>query len=254
MRFMVALGFISLNVSMATAAPAERNYSAGETRFLAISSADEGSLEFMLSIGVSDGEAQCTEGDVSCLTVMGEATKRGSVFIYSGDDGEIMFEINADSVEISEASGDLGSGSDNARQLSRIVGSYELVAQQQAEAAAQGNDVYFQTPTGNISCVVVSEQGGFVRCDMKQLKQTYTTRPDDCDLDWGTAFGIAADGESGEVICHGNTLLGTEPRKLECGKTLEVGDFQCLSEKTGLICKNSAGHGFTLSKARQKLF
>ena len=254
MRLIVALVLISLTASMATAAAAERIYSARETRFLAIGSVDEGSLEFTLSIGVSDGEAQCIEGDVSCLTVSGEATKRGSVFIYSGDDGEIMFEINADSVEISEASGDLGSGSGNARQLSRIVGSYRLVAQQQSDAAAQRNDAYFQTPTGNISCVIVSEQGGFVRCDMKQLKQSYTKRPVDCELDWGSAFGIAADGKSGKVICHGDTLFGTEPRKLEYGKTLEVGGFQCLSEKTGLTCKNSAGHGFTLSRARQKVF
>ena len=254
MRFIAALVFTSLTVSMTAAAPAERIYSAGKTRFLAITSADDGSLEFTLSIGVSDGEAQCSEGDVSCLMVMGEASKRGPVFIYSGDDGEITFKINADSVEITKASGDLGTGSGNAQQLSRIVGSYALVAQQAADAAAQRDDVYFQTPTGNISCVAVSEQGGFVRCDMKQLKQTYTKQPDDCELDWGTAFGIASDGKSGEVICHGDTLFGTEPRKLEYGKMLEVGGIQCLSEKTGLTCKNSAGHGFTLSKARQKVF
>lgn len=128
------------------------------------------------------------------------------------------------------------------------------LARTAAGTEARQDDVFFQTPTGNISCMIVSEQDGYVRCDMQQLQPSHATPPDDCDLDWGTAFAITANGKSGELICHGDTLFGTRPMKLEYGKTLEVGGFRCLSEKTGLTCKNSAGHGFMLSRARQRLF
>ena len=89
---------------------------------------------------------------------------------------------------------------------------------------------------------------------MQQLKQTFRDKPSDCDLDWGAVFGIAGDGKVGEVICHGDTLFGTNPKKLEYGRSVEAFGFSCQSEKTGLSCKNAAGHGFMLSKARQSLF
>lgn len=157
-------------------------------------------------------------------------------------------------MRITKASGTLGSGSGNAQQLSKIVGSYKLVAQQASGVSEQGETVFFQSPSGNISCAIFPADESSLRCDMRELKQSHTGRPADCELDWGTAFGITASGQTGEVICHGDTLFGTDAMRLEYGKTLEAGGFQCLSEKTGLTCKNSAGHGFTLSKAQQKLF
>jgi hypothetical protein len=258
MRILLGLLCIAVTANLsgvAYAGQAERTYSSGADRFLSITGSGAGSVEFTLSVGVGEGEARCAEGDVSCLTVMGEAKDIGSMFAYSDSEGgEITFKINPDSVEVVSATGTLGTGTGNVQQLSVIAGVYMLVAQQDADVAPQRDDIIFQTPSGNISCVIVSDPGGFVRCDMRQLTQTHTKRPGDCDLDWGTAFGIAADGNSGEVICHGDTLFGTEPMKLDYGKSIEASGFLCFSEKTGLTCRNSAGHGFTLSKARQKLF
>jgi hypothetical protein len=255
MQYLVALIALLLAAGFAAAAPQQGMFSAGSTRFLSIDAATDTSFEFTLDIGVADGDARCAEGDVSCLSIAGEANGVADRFVYVSPDGEgeITFELGNDTIRILDASGTLGSGSGNAQQLPQILGLYEMVAQD-AEAASQRGDVYFQTPSGNIICVIISEKEGFIRCDIRQLTQTYTKAPDGCELDWGTAFGIAADGNSGEVICHGDTLFGTEPMKLEYGKTVEAGGFQCLSEKTGLTCKNAAGHGFRLSKARQKLF
>ena len=42
--------------------------------------------------------------------------------------------------------------------------------------------------------------------------------------------------------------------KLDYGTTIEKTGISCTSEKTGLTCKNTAGHGFSLSKAKQKIF
>ena len=37
-------------------------------------------------------------------------------------------------------------------------------------------------------------------------------------------------------------------------ETITLGSFSCTSEKTGMTCTNPAGHGFTIAKAKQRLF
>lgn len=90
------------------------------------------------------------------------------MFAYSdGEGGEITFKINPDSVEVVSATGALGTGTGNVQQLSAIAGVYMLVAQQDADAVPQRDYIFFQTPSGDISRVIVSDQGRFVRCDMR---------------------------------------------------------------------------------------
>lgn len=256
MHYLVALIAALLTAGLAAAAPQNGMFSAGSTRFLSVNASTDTSFGFTLDLGVADGDARCAEGDVGCLSIAGEANGSSDMFVYvsPAGAGEITFELGRDTIRILDASGTFGSGSGNAKQLAKIVGVYQMVAQDTPGTGALNEEVFFQTPSGNIRCTIVSDLGGFVRCDMRQLTPTYTQRPDDCDLDWGTAFGIANDGNSGEVICHGDTLFGADAMKLEYGKMLEVGGFECLAEKTGLTCKNALGHGFTLSKARQKVF
>lgn len=115
------------------------------------------------------------------------------------------------------------------------------------------SDVVFQTPSGNIICYL-SLADSYIRCDMAELKQSHSERPDDCDLDWGHVFGIAGAGNRGEKVCYGDTLFGTEARTLGYGEELSGGGFACRSERSGLTCRNATGHGFMLSKARQELF
>lgn len=256
MRKILPFLLLSLMSSMVAAAPAQGVYTSGSGQILSVQTATDSSFQFSLAIGVAGDQTQCSEGDVGCLSIAGEAKADAGRFAYKDPDGqgEIIFEAGPNSLKIVDATGTLGSGSGNVSQLSRITGVYRLVAQQTSAASSPATPVFFQTPSGNISCAIFPGEESSLRCDMKELKQTYTARPADCELDWGTAFGISAVGKSGEVICHGDTLFGTDSASLAYGKSLEAGGFQCMSEKSGLTCRNAAGHGFTLSKAKQELF
>ena len=86
------------------------------------------------------------------------------------------------------------------------------------------------------------------------MTPTYTQRPDDCDLDWGNAFGITADGMKGELICYGDAVYDPNVITLGYGEVIEQAGLKCRSERKGLTCKNGRGHGFFLSKAKQELF
>ena len=237
----------ALLASVACAAPNEGVYRAGDNRALTVSATADNSFEFSLAIGAADGEGMCTEGDVSCLSITGAAEASADGYTYVDPDGEgsITFEVKDEDIVISKAVGSLGSGSGNAQQLNWIAGVYELPAQR--------DYISFQTPSGNIGCAIWPGKDGELRCDIKELQQSFTAKPDDCEFSWGSAFELKPLGK-GQVICFNDTAFNSEAIKLEYGKTLNVGGFRCLSEKTGLTCKNGAGHGFTLSKARQKLF
>jgi hypothetical protein len=122
-----------------------------------------------------------------------------------------------------------------------------------APAAAQ-DGAQFQTPSGNIHCVIYAEQPAGVRCDMVELVQSYTAPPPDCDLDYGTSFYVEADAPKAGLSCHGDTIILPTMSVLAYGSQISVGGITCQSETSGLTCTNQTGAGFTLSRARQTLF
>ena len=65
-------------------------------------------------------------------------------------------------------------------------------------------------------------------------------------------FGLPMKGAAAR-ICAGDTVAGAHPT-LPYGAKWSRGGIECESEKTGLTCKNQTNHGFSLSKAAQKLF
>lgn len=247
MRPALVIATLLFTAAFAWAAPKEGVYRGGDNRALTVSGATDSYFEFSLAIGASDGENSCIDGDVSCLGITGSAESSGEVFTYVDPDGEgsITFEIKDGDIQISKAVGSLGSGSSNSQQLNWIAGVYEM--------PAESSYVYFQTPSGNIGCAIWPGKDSYVRCDMKELQPTYQDKPSDCDFSWGSAFELTTTG-SGEVICFNDTSINADAPKVEYGKAFELGSFRCLSEKTGLTCKNTRGHGFSLSKARQKVF
>lgn len=248
MRYALLIGVIlASTTTLAMAAPKAGIYRSGDHRALSLSNATDSSFEFSLAIGAVEGENTCAEGDVSCLSISGLAKADGEGFTYVDPDGEgsITFELEAEDLIISKITGTLGSGSGNLQQLNWIAGVYEL--------PPESSYFYFQTPSGNIGCAIWPGKDSYLRCDMKELRQTYKDPPSDCEFSWGSAFQLTATGK-GEVICFNDTSLNASATKLEYGKTFELNGFHCVSEKTGLTCKNAAGHGFTLSKARQKVF
>lgn len=123
-----------------------------------------------------------------------------------------------------------------------------------ASPAAAQDLLFFQSPTGNIHCLIATGDYAGARCDMRQLTPTYRTAPPDCDLDWGSSFEIAAQGRKGALACVGDSVEDPGSFVLGYGKSVTLGGFVCSSEKSGMTCTNPAGHGFTLSKAKQRLF
>ena len=123
-----------------------------------------------------------------------------------------------------------------------------------ATPALADDFIYFHAPSGNIHCALMSGDYAGVRCDMQTLTPSFRNRPTDCDLDWGDAFEVGPLDRQGQVICHGDTVINPQSMELGYGASASLGDFICTSEKSGMTCTNANGHGFSLAKARQKLF
>lgn len=123
-----------------------------------------------------------------------------------------------------------------------------------AAGAAVANEQAFQSPSGNIRCIV-SEEGLFaVRCDLEVDRQSYTDRPETCEGDWGTSFVVLRAG-TGLLNCALEEIAPPEtPLVLPYGVTLELDGITCLSETTGMTCTNAQGGGFAVRRAEQRIF
>jgi hypothetical protein len=121
--------------------------------------------------------------------------------------------------------------------------------------AALAEEAYFKTPSNNIYCMYFDDgETAELRCDISEYKPSNTQPPDGCDLDWGGAFVIDAKANRGTMLCHGDTVISGEAKTLRYGTSWQGGGITCTSEKAGLTCENSKGHGFFLSRAKQKVF
>jgi hypothetical protein len=123
-----------------------------------------------------------------------------------------------------------------------------------ATPAAADDLLFFHSPSRNIHCLISTGDYAEARCDMRALTPSYTTAPPDCELDWGASFAIAPESRKGYLACVGDTVEDPGSVELGYGQSLSLGGLTCTSEKTGVSCTNPAGHGFSLAKARQKLF
>jgi hypothetical protein len=112
----------------------------------------------------------------------------------------------------------------------------------------------FRSPTGNIHCAIYTlDVGAEARCDLAELTQSYRKRPASCDLDWGSAFYVDSAGK-GAVGCVGDTVRDPGNLVLPYGEAVSLGGISCVSAKTGITCTNAAGHGFSVSKAKQRVY
>jgi hypothetical protein len=111
--------------------------------------------------------------------------------------------------------------------------------------------IYFQVPSGNIHCGV---RQSYLDCEIGKSTAKLPAKPKDCNLDWGSRFGMSSTGKA-QRSCHGDTI-GRDPKNpvLEYGKTWRGEGFTCTSKPTGLTCKNKDGRGWTLSKSKQQFF
>jgi hypothetical protein len=123
-----------------------------------------------------------------------------------------------------------------------------------AAPALADDYIGFRSPTGNIHCAIYEWNGGAeARCDLRELTPSYTRAPAGCDLDWGNSFAVGATGK-GVLACVGDTVMDPGNWVLDYGQAASLGGISCVSAKTGITCTNAEGHGFSVAKARQKLF
>jgi len=118
---------------------------------------------------------------------------------------------------------------------------------------AQSAPTGFQSPSKNIACQYFDyDKQNTLRCDIMEATVT-VRRPADCDLEWGKAFEMNAKG-SAERICYGDTIMDRSLPVLAYGNVWQRGGFTCTSEQAGVTCFNAERHGFSLSRAEQKVF
>ncbi|MGD9572897.1 MAG: DUF6636 domain-containing protein [Thermoleophilia bacterium] len=115
----------------------------------------------------------------------------------------------------------------------------------------------FATPTRNIACAGDKRE---MRCDIRVTNATPPPRPASCNFDWGQAYVITPGKRKGRGLCASDTVLpspGQRIRILRYGTSIRFGpggQIVCISRRTGLTCRNKAGHGFTLSRQAIRLF
>lgn len=123
-----------------------------------------------------------------------------------------------------------------------------------ASGAARADVIEFRSPTGNINCIMYSDpSGASVRCDLLELTQSYTKKPAGCDFDWGRSFAVEDKGK-GYLACVSDAVGGAGVAVLRYGQAVSLGGISCVSAETGMTCTNAKGHGFSVAKAKQKLF
>lgn len=119
-------------------------------------------------------------------------------------------------------------------------------------AAAQGI-AWFQSPSGNIHCMIGDWEGGYARCDIDEYTPSFPHRPDWCEQDYGFGFDVGPL-DPGMVVCAGDTVKEPSAFVLEYGQSITMGRVTCTSARTGMTCTNPEGHGFTVARARQQVF
>jgi hypothetical protein len=104
----------------------------------------------------------------------------------------------------------------------------------------------FQSPSGNISCLIdISD----VACDVSDY--TYKVPPGPpCSqhISWGNRFWLKQ-GNPAEMECHGDTLRVPGEQTLNYGQTITAGTLTCESQPSGMKCTDSStGHYFRVSR------
>jgi len=136
------------------------------------------------------------------------------------------------------------------------VAAYLAVAVGATSVAAQ-DLLGIQTPSHNIFCMASPAMEGQptpeLRCDIRQTTNPLPPPPASCPLSWGDAFFIDPTGP-GKLTCHGDTVANPADPLLAYGTTWNVYGFTCLSQITGLTCRNGQGHGFSISREAQTVF
>jgi Family of unknown function (DUF6636) len=118
-------------------------------------------------------------------------------------------------------------------------------------AIAHADDVYqFQSPSGNITCVMSALQGDTPRasCGITDRTWVIPPRPMTCMGAFGDQITMVH-GSSAALVCHTDTTRGTGLPTLQYGDTRSVASLTCVSQPAGITCTDSdTGHFFRISR------
>jgi len=113
---------------------------------------------------------------------------------------------------------------------------------------------HFQSPSGNIRCVLTDGNGQFARCDLEVDRQSFPDKPASCDGEWGQSFIVGRTG-MGFPNCVINAIEGpASPLVLPYGAVAVFEGITCRSETTGVTCTNAEGGGFSVRRSVQRVF
>ncbi len=119
-----------------------------------------------------------------------------------------------------------------------VLATLALVAA--APAAAQAKISTFVMPSKQIYCAYIPDDGGEIRCDALFLNDR--------------AFLLRSTGKARKIKIT-DTIADPKAPVLAYGKTFKRGPFRCTSRTSGLTCEHrSNGHGFFVSKERQRVY
>jgi hypothetical protein len=116
------------------------------------------------------------------------------------------------------------------------------------------------TPSGNIRCFETRRAPVTLHCEIhsssygSSLQRRCITQ---ATVDWhGFELGART---RGAVSCSGGILYSPDTeriayRTVSYGTTWRSGPISCLSARTGLTCRNRAGHGLFISRERWRTF
>ncbi|MFI6871398.1 DUF6636 domain-containing protein [Nocardia sp. NPDC050406] len=108
----------------------------------------------------------------------------------------------------------------------------------------------FQSPSGNITCVLADK--GAV-CEIANHTYATPAEPADCHQSYGDRITLFQ-GDPARFACHGDTIRETGLPVLRYGHSLRSGDVECFSERSGIRCVNDRfGHSFRISSESYEL-
>lgn len=123
--------------------------------------------------------------------------------------------------------------------------------------AAMADVFPIKSPSGNIECSVGLERNhADIYCTIHNKSGTPPrARPAGCPGAWGHNFSMLQRGPV-TMECGGPGAKNTAPGvwAIPYGTAERFGEITCTSERTGFECRNADGHGFFLSRRKQKAF
>lgn len=119
-----------------------------------------------------------------------------------------------------------------------------------ATARAESNS--FQSPSGNIVCLMYPNGPNTALCEIADHTWVAPPRSPDCHLNWGSRFRL----EQGSAVvfaCY-HQEMPTPDETLDYGQTRSVGAITCDSEPGSVTCTDSStGHFFRVSQESYQL-